>query len=43
MGVLYCYEELMVKKTAMPKTRFGDAIDPKHVEQIEALTKASLV
>jgi len=25
----------------MPKTKFGDAIDPKHVEQIEALTETS--
>ena len=32
----------MAKKATMPKTKFGDAIEPKHVEQIEALTKAAL-
>jgi len=30
----------MAKKAAMPKTKFGDAIEPKHVEQLNALTKA---
>ena len=34
------YEALMAKKATMAKTKFGDAIEPKHVEQIEALTKA---
>jgi hypothetical protein len=32
----------MAKKAAMPKTKFGDAIEPKHVEHIEALTRADL-
>jgi hypothetical protein len=28
------YEALMAKKAAMPKTRFGDAYDPAHVENL---------
>ena len=28
------YAEMMKKKAGMPKTRFGDCIDPKHVENI---------
>jgi kynurenine formamidase len=35
------YEELMAKKAEMPKTRFGDAIDPKHVEQLNKLSAAN--
>jgi hypothetical protein len=36
------YEALMAKKGDMPKTKFGDAYDPKHVEQIERFSKANL-
>ena len=36
------YEELMAKKAKMPKTRFGDAYDPAHLEQINALSKKNL-
>ena len=36
------YEELMAKKAKMPKTRFGDAYEPAHVEQINKLSKANL-
>jgi hypothetical protein len=28
------YEQLMAKKAAMPKTRFGDCYDPVHVERL---------
>ncbi len=33
------YEELMKQKEGMSKTRFGDAIDPAHVESLDKLTK----
>jgi hypothetical protein len=33
------YEELMARKAKLPKTRFGDAYDPAHVERINQLTK----
>jgi len=33
------YEELMARKAEMPKTRFGDAYNPAHVEQINKLSK----
>ncbi len=36
------YEKLMAKKAGLPKTKFGDAFDPRHVQQIETLTKNSL-
>ena len=36
------YDELMAKKATLPKTKFGDAYDPKHVEQLNAISKASL-
>jgi hypothetical protein len=36
------YEELLKKKTAMPKTKFGDCYDPTHVERIEKFTKANM-
>ncbi|RME07793.1 MAG: cyclase family protein [Anaerolineae bacterium] len=36
------YEELMAKKAAMPKTRFGDAVDPSHVERLNKLSAANL-
>ncbi len=32
----------MEKKAAMPKTKFGDAFDPKHVESINKLSQANL-
>ncbi len=33
------YEELMAIKAALPKTRFGDACNPEHTEQINRLSK----
>jgi hypothetical protein len=36
------YEALMAKKASLPKTRFGDAYDPAHVERINALSQANL-
>jgi hypothetical protein len=36
------YEELMKKKATMPKTKFGDCYDPKHVESLNKLTAANL-
>jgi kynurenine formamidase len=33
------YEELMAKKSALPKTKFGDAYDPSHVEQLNKLSR----
>jgi kynurenine formamidase len=36
------YEALMKKKAAMPKTKFGDAYEPLHVERINALSRANL-
>jgi len=33
------YEELMKKKEDMKKTKFGDAIDPAHIESLEKLSK----
>ncbi len=36
------YEELMKKKESMPKTKFGDCYEPKHVEQLNKLSKANL-
>jgi arylformamidase len=33
------YEALMAQKTGMPKTKFGDAYNPEHVESIQRLTK----
>jgi kynurenine formamidase len=36
------YEEMMAKKAALPKTRFGDAYNPEHVESINALSKENL-
>jgi arylformamidase len=32
------YEELMARKAKLPGTRFGDAYDPKHVEQLNRLS-----
>jgi arylformamidase len=36
------YEELMKKKEGMEKTRFGDAIDPTHVDRLDKLSKANM-
>lgn len=36
------YDELMKKKEGMSKTRFGDAIDPSHVESLQKLTQANM-
>jgi hypothetical protein len=33
------YEEMMVRKAELPKTKFGDCYDPAHVERINRLTK----
>jgi len=33
------YEELLARKADLPKTKHGDRYDPKHVEQINKLTK----
>jgi hypothetical protein len=33
------YEALMARKAALPKTRFGDAYNPEHVESIQRLTR----
>jgi hypothetical protein len=33
------YDELMARKASMQVTRFGDAFNPAHVEQINALSK----
>jgi len=34
------YTELMKKKESMPKTKFGDAFDPTHVERLNKLSRA---
>lgn len=36
------YEEMMAKKAGMPKTRFGDAYEPRHVEQINKISQMNL-
>jgi kynurenine formamidase len=36
------YEALMAKKADLPKTKFGDAWDPTHVESINKLSQANL-
>jgi hypothetical protein len=36
------YEELMAKKAVLPKTKFGDAFEPLHVESINKLSQANL-
>lgn len=36
------YDQLMKQKEGMAKTRFGDAYEPKHVEQLDALTEANM-
>jgi kynurenine formamidase len=32
------YDQLMAKKAGMPTTKFGDAIDPNHVERLDKLS-----
>jgi arylformamidase len=36
------YAEVMKKKESLPKTKFGDAYDPAHVERLNELTKKNL-
>ena len=36
------YEELMVKKAGLPKTKFGDAYEPSHVDRINELSAANM-
>ncbi|MGA9531954.1 MAG: cyclase family protein [Anaerolineales bacterium] len=36
------YEELMKVKEGMPKTRFGDAYDPSHVEHLNDLSRKAM-
>jgi len=36
------YRALQRKKAALPKTKFGDAFNPAHVERINRLTKENL-
>lgn len=36
------YEELMKQKEAMSKSRFGDAIEPAHVESLNKLSQANM-
>jgi len=36
------YEVMMKKKAELPKTKFGDATNPKHVESINAISKENL-
>jgi len=36
------YDNLMKTKAALPKTRFGDAYDPAHVERLNAISAANL-
>jgi hypothetical protein len=36
------YDKLMAKKEKMPKTKFGDAYDPKHVESLNEITRKNL-
>jgi len=33
------YEEMMARKAGIPKTEFGDAYDPAHVESVGWLTR----
>jgi hypothetical protein len=36
------YEELQQKKAGMPKTKFGDAYDPSHVDRINKQSRENL-
>ena len=39
---MYKRQDLMKKKASMPKTKFGDAYDPAHVESIRKLSDLDL-
>ena len=36
------YEELMKKKESLPKSKFGDAYEPKHVESLNKISQANM-
>jgi hypothetical protein len=36
------YEELMAKKASLPKTKFGDAYQPAHVESLNKLSMENM-
>jgi hypothetical protein len=36
------YEDLMAKKAALPKTKFGDGYLPEHVEHINEISRLNL-
>jgi hypothetical protein len=36
------YEALMAKKAGMPKTKFGDAYDPAHLERLNFLSQTNM-
>ncbi|HVN54162.1 MAG TPA: cyclase family protein [Anaerolineaceae bacterium] len=36
------YEEAMKRKAELPKTRFGDAYNPAHVEQLNAISRENM-
>src|SRR5271157_399039 len=36
------YEDLMDKKAAMPKTKYGDAYDPNHVERLNKISMQNM-
>lgn len=36
------YEQLMIQKSTMPTTKFGDAYNPVHVDQLNKLSQANL-
>jgi hypothetical protein len=36
------YDEVMKKAESMPKTKFGDVYDIKHVESLNKLTNANM-
>jgi kynurenine formamidase len=36
------YADLMAKAASMPKSKFGDVYDPKHVESLNRLSKANM-
>jgi hypothetical protein len=36
------YESLMQQKALLPKTKFGDAYNPQHVETINTISKNNL-
>jgi hypothetical protein len=36
------YEEIMAVKASMPKTKFGDAYNPEHVESLNRISRMNL-